>query len=193
MKNKLIDHFLNYTTLTPEEIDAINDSMDIKEYKKDSYIQREDDFHKNSFFVLSGLVREYKLIKDEEISTNFFTEGQWILLFNDILDDQEFKVSLYCLEDTLLVIGNEDKAQILFKKFPRLESVARMIMEENMGEHQKQIRTYLFNTPEERYLKLLNERPELFEKVSQVNLSSYIGVKPESLSRIRKRINSRKK
>ncbi len=193
MKNKLVDHFQNYTKLTTEEIDAINESMDIKEYKKHTFIQREDESAQDSYFVLNGLVREYKLIKDEEISTNFFTEGQWILFFNDTKDDQELKVNLYCLEDTFLVVGNEEKAQILFSNFPRLESVARMIMEENMRENQKQMRTYLFNTPEERYLKLFNERPELFERVSQVNLSSYIGVKPESLSRIRKRIHNKKK
>ncbi|MGL1890138.1 MAG: Crp/Fnr family transcriptional regulator [Spirochaetaceae bacterium] len=192
MKNKLIDHFLTYTKLTKDEIDAINESMDIKEYKKDSFLQREDDINQNSYFVMSGLVREYKLIKDEEISTNFYTEGQWILLFSDTSENQDFKVNLYCLEDTFFVVGNEDKAQKLFKDYPRLESVARMIIEDYMVENQKQIRTYLFNTPEERYLKLLNQRPELFERVSQVNLSSYIGVKPESLSRIRKRLYNKK-
>lgn len=192
LKNLLIDHFLNYTSLSPEEIDAINESMDIKEYKKDSYIQREEDLQQNSFFVIRGLVREFKLIKDEEISTNFYTEGQWIITFSNTINDSELKVNLYCLEDTILVVGNEIKAQKLFKEFPQLESVARMIMEEYMRKNQKQTRTYIMNTPEERYLKLMNDRPELFNKVSLLNLSSYIGVKPESISRIRKRIQNKK-
>lgn len=96
------------------------------------------------------------------------------------------------MEDTSLVIGNEQKAQELFKKFPRFETFARVVMEKSFTEQQQLMTSYRTDTPEQRYLKLLKLRPDLFQRVSQYHLASYIGVKPESLSRIRKRITDKK-
>lgn len=63
-----------------------------------------------------------------------------------------------------------------------------MAMEEEMGKSHDRLSSYILSSPEERYLDLLKTRPELLERVPQYQLASYLGVTPESLSRIRKRI-----
>jgi CRP-like cAMP-binding protein len=63
-----------------------------------------------------------------------------------------------------------------------------MAVEEELGKSQESMATLLLLSPEERYLHLLNTRPELLDRVPQYQLASYLGIKPESLSRIRKRI-----
>jgi hypothetical protein len=86
------------------------------------------------------------------------------------------------------VVGNRNKEDALYKQFPKLESISRKVMEKIFSEQQEIMAAYLNDTPEQRYLKLLEKRPDLFQIVPQFQIASYIGVKPESLSRIRKRL-----
>lgn len=166
--------------------------MVIKQVKKDSFLLKEGQLNKDTFFILDGLVREYKVIEGEEISTHFFSEEQWIISLTSFTEETPSTHNLICMEDTTVVIGNETKAQELFKQYPRFETVSRMVMESVFSEQQKTMSTYLTDSPEQRYLRLFETKPDLIQRVPQYQLASYIGVKPESLSRIRKRISRNK-
>jgi CRP-like cAMP-binding protein len=188
MENRLINYFLKFTTLTAEETKALTDSMVIKEIRKGEFLIKEGQRNKDIYFVLSGLIRQFKLANGEELTTNFFNEGQWIISLTSFTDNPIANNYLISEEPSLVVIGNEEKAQEIFKNFPRLETTSRAVMETVFLEQQKILSSYLTETPEQRYLSLLNERPDIFQRVPQYQIASYIGVKPESLSRIRKRI-----
>lgn len=188
MENKLISYFSKFTKLSAEEIKALNDSMVIKKFYKGSFILKEGQSNTDTYFILEGLVRQYKLTKGDEITTNFFNEGQWIISLTSFSDNTTATDYLVCEENTSVIIGNEQKAQEIFKKFPRLETISRAVMETVFSEQQKILTSYLTDTPEQRYLRLLEARPDIFQRVPQYQIASYIGVKPESLSRIRKRL-----
>jgi CRP-like cAMP-binding protein len=86
------------------------------------------------------------------------------------------------------VVGDRQKEEELYRRFPKLETISRKVMERVFMEQQEIMGTYFTDSPEQRYLKLLRSRPDLFQRVPQYQIASYIGVKPESLSRIRKRL-----
>ena len=81
-----------------------------------------------------------------------------------------------------------EKEENLYKRFPKFETISRKVMEKVFAEQQEIMSSYTTDTPEQRYLKLLKSRPDLFQKIPQYQIASYIEVKPESLSRIRKRL-----
>jgi len=188
MKNKVIQYFQRITGLTPDESKTLSESMVLIDLKKGSYLIKEGQIKNDSFLVIQGLVRQYKSIDGNEITTAFFTEEQWIISFENLDGKTASKYNLICVEDTILLKGNEQKAQILFKKIPRFERVSRQIMETVFREQQDQMMSHITSKPEKRYLELLASRPDILQRVPQYDIATYIGVKPESLSRIRKKI-----
>ncbi|WP_020536736.1 Crp/Fnr family transcriptional regulator [Lewinella cohaerens] len=190
MHEKFINYFSRISPLSKEESDAIAESMQTAAYKKGDYLLKEGQVSENTYFVLEGCIREYILSDGEEKTTNFFSEEQWAISLNSLSPKSSATHNWVCIEDTTVVVGDEQQAQKLFKNFPRFETISRAIMESAFAEQKEALTSYYTDSPEQRYRKLLKTRPELVQRIPQYHLASYIGIKPESLSRIRKRINS---
>ncbi|MCT4624253.1 MAG: Crp/Fnr family transcriptional regulator [Schleiferiaceae bacterium] len=191
MQDKLIHYFSKNTPLTPEEEKVLVDSMTIKQYKKGELVVEEGQRSLESFFVLQGLVRQFKWVDGEDKTTNFFTEEQWIISSHDTTGNAIAEDNLICMEDTALVTGDEEKAVQLFQKFPRFESISRQIVEASFREQQTLMASYITDKPEQRYLNLMKNRPDVLQRVPQYDIATFIGVKPESLSRIRKKLHNK--
>lgn len=188
MNEKLIKYFQRIMPLSSEEIAGIVETMNIRHFKKGDILLKEGQISVEAYFVLEGCVRQYYVVDGDEKTNNFFTEEQWVISMQSFGQNQPSKHFLDCCIDSVLVVGTRAKEEALYKRFPKLETVSRKVMEKVFAEQQEIMSSYTTDTAEQRYLKLLKSRPELFQKIPQYQIASYIGVKPESLSRIRKRI-----
>ena len=191
-KQTLIDFLLTITPMTPEEQQAIMNSINIKTYKKGTYLLKEGETPTECYMNFKGCVRQFYLIDGEEKTTQFFMEGDSIAANMNNENQSPSKYYLECLEDTTLSVSTGDQELELYRRFPRFESLCRIEVEKKLGESQEMLAAYITTSPEERYRVLLETRPELLLRVPQYQLASFIGVKPESLSRIRKRISLKK-
>ena len=93
-----------------------------------------------------------------------------------------------CVEDSIVTVANPDMESVLFEKFPRFETLCRILSAELLANNQASFDGFKTSSPEQRYLNLLETRPDLSRRVPQHQLASYLGIKPQSLSRIRKRL-----
>ena len=186
--NPLIRYFTNIASLSEEEAQAIVNSMEVRKYPKGTILLREGQISRECYFVLKGCVRSYILQEDEEKIDNFFIEEDWIIAMDSFLYQKPSLHYLVCCEDTELVVGTSRKEEELFEAHPRFESIARKVMEQSFAQMQTDMRRYYTETPEMRYQKLLQERPSLIQRVPQYQIASYIGVQPETLSRMRARM-----
>ncbi|MEQ8925151.1 MAG: Crp/Fnr family transcriptional regulator, partial [Fulvivirga sp.] len=81
----------------------------------------------------------------------------------------------------------------MFEKFPKFEKLCRILSDELLAKQQLDFDLFKILTPEQRYLNLLEKRPDLIQRVPQRHLASYIGITPQSLSRLRMRILEKEK
>lgn len=188
MDEKLLNLFKQIQEISDEEIGAIDETLCVRDFKKGTVLLREGQYSSNVYFVLEGIVRQYYVSDGIEKTSAFFTEGQWVLSTNSVTQNTVSNHFLACSSDCKLIVGNSEKGEPLYKKYPNLETISRKLMNRVFLEQQAKIEAYILDTPKERYLKLLKSNPDLFQKIPQYQLASYIGVTPESLSRIKKRL-----
>ncbi|MGO4374744.1 Crp/Fnr family transcriptional regulator, partial [Paenibacillus sp. MCAF20] len=94
-----------------------------------------------------------------------------------------------CLEDSVLVVGILEHERDMYSRYNQLESMTRIMVEQFFGLVQEEFASFVASTPEERFKALLRNRPQLIDRVPQHQLASYLGMTPESLSRIKKRVS----
>lgn len=193
MEDALLQLFEAFPELSREEVLAIASNINTREAKKGTILLREGTISRECYAVLKGCVRKYHIKNGEEITTAFFTEGEPVASFTSYLNQVPSDHFLICVEDCLLTVGTKEKEDEMIAQFPKLESIIRHEMEKNAGKAQEEMATFITSSPEERYLHLLENRADLFNRVPQHQIASYLGIKPESLSRLRKRILSKGK
>ena len=174
--------------LSKEEQEAIAELIPVRTFAKGTLLLREGEVSNKCYFILNGCVRQYYLMNGEEKTTFFYTEGQSIYSVGGASRRIPAKHYLSCVEETTLTILTDDNQEELFRRCPRFQSLSRLALEEELANYQEMLATYIMHSPKERYLHLLEYRPELLNRVPHYQLASYLGIKPESLSRIRKRI-----
>lgn len=192
MVNKFVNYFSRISPLSEEEAAGIEAGMDVRTYKKGTLLLKTGQQSVDTYFILQGCIREFVETDGEEKTTAFFTEEQWVISLSNFSGPAPAGHNLICMEDCTLVVGNEQSARKMFQTFPRFETISRAVMEMHFSEQKKVLTSFVTDSPEQRYLYLIQTRPDLVQRVPQYHIASYIGVKPESLSRIRKKLTNRK-
>lgn len=187
-KHILVEIMSQLTPLTQEEEIAIESSFPIRTVDKGQYLLKEGHVAKDGYFILEGLITEYKVIDGEKKSTAFYIENESVINFESITNQTPSKVNFVCTEKTKLAVVNAEKEDELYRKHPRFETFCRSGVEQMLGSKHDLLVDILTLKPEDRYLKLQQERPELINRLPQYQIASYLGIKPETLSRIRTRL-----
>ena len=191
MKNILFDFISKYITLTEEEKNALV-SLDLfRSVKKGAILLKEGQKSKDSYFVLKGCIRTYYILDGEEKTTAFYTETE-ALTPNCVISKTPSEYYVSCVEDTILLVSNTDMEAEVNRKFPKFETMCRIFAEELLAKQRIDFDAFKTSSPEQRYLNLLHKRPDLIQRVPQHQLASYLGIKPQSLSRLRARILEKK-
>lgn len=187
MQNKLFDFISKYITLTEEEKNALLSLKLFRSVKKGTILLREGQNSNESYFVLKGCIRTYYIIDGEEKTTAFYTEMD-ALTPHCVINNTSSEYFISCVEDSIITVSNTDMEAEINTKFPKFEVMCRKLAEELLAKNQIDFDEFKTSSPEQRYLNLLQKRPDLIQRVPQHQLASYLGIKPQSLSRLRARI-----
>lgn len=187
-KKALTKYLSMFDVFNQNEIKAIVDKTEVAFFKKGTIILREGQVCSSCYFVLKGCVRQYQLVDGEEKTTAFFIEEQAALMYDSYMNRTPSKYYLSCVEDAILIAGTREEEEKLHQEYPKLKYMMHTAMPQDYSKIQERLASLINHSPEERYLMLIEEQPDLISRVPLHQLASYIGVTPESFSRIRKRI-----
>ena len=192
MQELLFDFLSKYIALTEDEKNALVALDVFHSVRKGTILLEAGQKSNEAYFVLKGCIRIYYIIDGEEKTTAFYTEMEG---FTPPCVSTKLPSEYYvsCLEDCILTIANPDMEKELFPKFPKFDALCRLITEDLLIREKINFDAFKLSSPEQRYLNLVQTRPDLVQRVPQHQLASYLGIKPQSLSRLRARIIEKSK
>ncbi|AEE20677.1 CRP-like cAMP-binding protein [Dokdonia sp. Hel_I_63] len=142
-------------------------------------------------FIKEGSVRLFipKESSDKEITFGFCFENQFVSAYDSFLVQEPSDHSVQALVDTVILSVSYKDLQEIYEKTAIGNLIGRLTAESLFITKSKRLQSLLDQTAEERYLSIFKERPQLLKEIPLKYISSYIGVTPQALSRIRKRIS----
>lgn len=192
MEDSLFDFIEMYMPLTADEKNALASMNLFQQFKKGAVLLQEGQRSKRSYFVLKGCIRTYYVVNGEEKTTAFYTEMEGLTPVG-VLQNEPSEYYVSCVEDVVLTVFTPDMEAEMFARFPRFETLCRVMSEQLLAKNQRSFDAFKTSSPEERYLDLVQNRPDLVHRVPQHQLASFLGITPESLSRLRARLAAKKK
>lgn len=191
MQQILFDFIAKYIILNDDEKNALLELKLFHSFKKGTILLQQGQLTQDNFFVLKGCIRVYYVIEGEEKTTAFYTELEGVTP-PCVLTKTPSEYYISCVEDSILLVSNEAMSEKVNAKFPKFDLMCRKFSEELLAKQRIDFDEFKTSSPEKRYLNLLDKRPDLLQRVPQHQLASYLGIKPQSLSRLRARIMEKK-
>ncbi len=178
--------------LTDDEKNHIESGFKLKKLRKKQYLQQEGDICKHMGFVIKGAARMFSVDdKGHEYILRFGMEGWWLGDYESYMLEEPTKFHVEMLEDTDLLIISKEQMMNLIATIPAVAETIRVIDKKNFIVTQQRIHAAISQTAEERYESLIKNHPDFLQRFPQNMIASYLGITPESLSRIRKKMADR--
>ena len=172
--------------LQDAEWEAFAATLIIKDCKKGDFLIRQGQVENFIYFLNTGATRHYFVKDDKEFTVDFQFQGDFVTAYYSLITREPSAIAIELLEDAEVVAIPLKFLQEFYAKHHNGERVGRLIAEYQYIKRLRREMDLLSRTAEERYNELMQRNPALIQQISVKHLSSYLGIHPESLSRIRK-------
>jgi CRP-like cAMP-binding protein len=181
--------FKHIAPMQDSDMELLPSILQTQTIKKYDYLLKEGEVCRNVSFLVSGLFRMYYIdFKGNEINYSFDDKNHFLVDFQSFITQQPSHFYWQAMQDSELLVLSYPQIQQAYALSLAWNNFGRLIAEHVYIQMHERVEMLLFMSPEERYLHLLHTQPQLFSQFSLFHLSSYLGIKPESLSRLRRRL-----
>ena len=190
-----IHHFLldkkiaSLANLSPESRDLLYSHIRAGSsiLRKGQMLLTEGQVCRSIYFIERGLVRSFQNKEGKEVNLNFSLEGSFVTHLKSMRMETPADYNLQAIEPTQVWEFGKKELQNLYARSPEIESFGRKLLEQLLMEQEEHIHLFKLHTPAERYHYVTEHTPALLQRISLSQLSSYLGISRETVSRIRKK------
>lgn len=183
----LLKAIRRYVPLSEQDEELTGKLFYKKLFNKGDYLLEAGNVCRHVTFIETGLVRYY-INNDGEEQTNYFNkEGEFVCDYLSFLPQIPSGVNIQALEDTAIFVISFNDLQKFYREVQFGERFGRLAIEEVFTNIISQLKSLYTDPPEVRYRKFISDYADISQRIPQYYIASYVGIKPQSLSRIRKR------
>ncbi|WP_347217304.1 Crp/Fnr family transcriptional regulator [Chryseobacterium sp.] len=188
MFDVLLSHIQNKVDINDEQKSLIKTFFTIKKLKKKQYLLQEGDICKCLSFVSKGLLKSYFPDEKGNEHINMFAfEGWWISDFNSFIHQEKAVLNIDAVEDTEVLMISLENYEKMMLEIPVMDRYFRILYQNSLVTKDYRLIVSNSYTAEEKYLQLAEKNPEMIKRVPHNLIASYLGLAPETISRIRKK------
>jgi len=172
--------------LSPDEIGVLQSLFTHKKFRKHQYILQEGEVSTHDNFIIKGLCRTYRVDEKGQEHILRFTPEEWWT--GDLASFLSGKPSIYnvdCLEDTEVLRISSADLEKLFESVPKMNKYFRLLYQKSIISYNLRLASNLSKSASERYEEFIQRYPDILQRVPNHQIASYLGITPQSLSRIR--------
>lgn len=186
----MFDIFKNYLTgyaaFSSDELSMIEAALRFKKIRKHQYLLQQGDICRYHYFVAKGLLRTYSIDeKGNELVLRFAPENGWISDCESLYLGTPSQFNIDAIEDTAVILFENNTKELLMEKIPSFGKMINTLKNKNTVNFQNRLHESLTSNAEQKYHNFVAQYPALALRVPQHMIASYLGIKPETLSRIR--------
>jgi CRP-like cAMP-binding protein len=184
-----VEAILQFVNLSKEEIAKIESFFEKMEIEKGGRF-----LEYGKICDLVGFIERGSLIflkhdsEGNQMATDFLFDGDWVSYYNSLLLEIPSDMDIICNEESVIHVLTKSKLELVYESYPKMERLGRMLAEHAFIDLAKRTSNLQKLSGKERYLDLMQKKPIVIEKIPQYYIASYLGIQPQSLSRIRKEI-----
>ncbi len=191
MEINVKDYLSSFIKLCPEIENEVLSIYQDREYKKMEHFIKSNIAANKIAFVKEGVLRGYHINRSgEEITVGFFVAPCFALDFVSYYKGNTTAMNIQALTPVKLQVATIEDIYMINEKHHVLSKIHVKLLEELYCFHQEREASFILRSATERYLDFIEEKQELFNTIPQHYIASYLGIKPQSLSRIRKKLST---
>jgi len=193
MINKLKDFCIQLVPVSVSELELIDMYFEEKQLTRKEILLQDNKICNFIAFIAQGSIRHFHVKDGVEKTCDISFENSWVTDFQSFTSESTGKMNLQAMEETTVFMIRKQNLIKLYQECSKYETFGRL-MAEQVAQRATDIAMSLSSEkPEERFKNLLISQPDLFQRVPQKYIANFLGISPESLSRIRKRIFQKEK
>ncbi|GAA4238535.1 Crp/Fnr family transcriptional regulator [Postechiella marina] len=184
----LLNYFDKYWAIEELTVKMLDKCVTKRKLKRKENILTEGEKCNHLTFVIEGILKTYHVDKKgNQHNLQFTSENKWVTDFSSLYNSIPSKLNIETIEPSIILQIKKEDLFKLYDNSPMFDRNMRIITENAFIEQQERVLQHISSTAHERYLYFLNKYPDLSNRISNIQIASYIGVTPEFLSAIRKK------
>jgi CRP/FNR family transcriptional regulator, anaerobic regulatory protein len=186
MLDTLIKKIKSITNFSEEDIDFFVSKLDEIHLQKGEHFLKEGQVCRHLGYIISGLAMYYRMHEGIEIPTDFAMEQEWMGYLNSFTNKTPSDINIKVLEDIRLLSLSAENFESIYQFQPKFIFIKDYYTQLSFISHTRHTADLAMLNAKQRYYKFMEEKPGLANRVPQYYIAAYLGIKPQSLSRLRK-------